>query len=605
MARKHNSDEHVEDKARDVAPEAEETEVQEPVTEPSEVTENADDKKAALSGKFTQCWQWLLHHKKFSIPAAAVIFLAVLAAVPFTRYALAGLVFKQSYPVVVVDAETDKPVSSATVSLAGVKATTDGRGRATLKVKVGTSELQISKKYYKDASESVLVPIGKPGKAHQVSLQATGRVVPVAIVNKVSKQGVAGITITTGGVEAKTDKEGKAILVLPPAKKQAEATLSGEGYNEVKVTVTVTGDEVPANTFEVTPGGKMYFLSNASGKLDLVKSDLDGSNRQTVLAGTGKEDRYNTVLVASRDWKYIALLSKRDGGEYAKLFLVEAGNDKVTTMDEGDASFEVIGWSGDRFVYKVNREKVQYWQAKRTALKSYSASAKKITILDETTATGDQNSGAHESIGNAYIFNQDVLYVKTWNGSGYYSNQLDGKQASFMSVKPDATQKKVIKGYPQPPNFGYIPLDLRIAEFGEFYLSYYDSDGKFKADEYAGGKVTTLNITENEYYNQTYHTYLVSPSGNKTLWSDFRDGKYVIFVGDEHGENGKQIGSSEDYTVYGWYGDDYVLLTKKGSEMRILPVSGLDGDLEKSLKVTDYYKPNYYNRGYGYGGYGG
>lgn len=38
--------------------------------------------------------------------------------------------------------------------------------------------------------------------------------------------------------------------------------------------------------------------------------------------------------------------------------------------------------------------------------------------------------------------------------------------------------------------------------------------------------------------------------------------------------------------------------------MRILPASDLEGDLNAALKVTDYYKPNYYLRGFGYG-YGG
>ena len=82
------------------------------------------------------------------------------------------------------------------------------------------------------------------------------------------------------------------------------------------------------------------------------------------------------------------------------------------------------------------------------------------------------------------------------------------------------------------------------------------------------------------------------------------DGKFVFFVGDGVGENGEQIGSSEDYTAYGWFTDDYILLTRKNSEMHIMPADGLDGGVEKSFKVSDYYKPNYTNRGFGYG-YGG
>ena len=38
--------------------------------------------------------------------------------------------------------------------------------------------------------------------------------------------------------------------------------------------------------------------------------------------------------------------------------------------------------------------------------------------------------------------------------------------------------------------------------------------------------------------------------------------------------------------------------------MYIMPVDGLKGGVEASLKVSDYFKPNYSNAGYGYG-YGG
>jgi len=78
--------------------------------------------------------------------------------------------------------------------------------------------------------------------------------------------------------------------------------------------VTVTTDKVAANQFKLAPVGKVFFLSNAGGKIDVVSTNLDGTDRKVVLAGTGKEDRNNTVLLASSDWKYLALLSLRDGG---------------------------------------------------------------------------------------------------------------------------------------------------------------------------------------------------------------------------------------------------------------------------------------------------
>jgi hypothetical protein len=564
----------------------------------AEIETNEDHAEHAKQPWLKRWLSWALGHKWIYIPVGTVVVAGLLAAIPFTRYAIAGMFLQQSFAVRVLDADTSKPISSATVKLAGTQAVTDSKGQVTLRTKVGQGTLEVTKKYYRTTSQAVLVPIKKPIKPLDVKLKATGRSVPIKVLNKISKKPVENVTVKTEGTEAKTDKSGAAIIVVPADKKEVQATLSGNGFNSLEVTLQVTSDSVPANNFEITASGKIYFLSNKSGKLDLVKSDLDGSNRQVVLAGTGKEDRFNTILLASRDWKNIALLSKRDGGEYAKLFLVETNNDKVTTMDEGEATFDVYGWSGDRFVYKVTRTKIKPWEAKYQALKSYSASAKKITTLYETNAEGSLGNYAYEWIEGVYVLDQDVLYTKPWSWTGYDASIFQGKQGSLNSVRADGSQKKTIKNFP----VAYI--NSRAADFGEIYISYNESD-KDKVEEYHDGKVTSTTLSLQDFSNDSYPFYSVSPSGKKTLWSDFRDGKYVFFVGDEKGGNGKQIGESEDYNVYGWYSDDYILVTKKGSEMHILPSDGLSGGgVDASIKVSDYYKPNYTNRGFGYG-YGG
>ncbi len=565
---------------------------------------NKEAEKAAVaehSGRgnlFKRCAHWLRSHKKLSIPLGIVVLLAVLAVIPQTRYGIAGLVIKRSYRVVVVDAETHKPVSEAVVTLNGVRATTDGAGLVSLHTKVGNAKVSVSKKYYRNLSSDVLVPLAQSSKAFKIALKAEGRPVPVTVTNKISKQPVSGAVLSAEGAKAKTDKKGKAIFVLPAGKQAVTVHLSGEGFNAAEAALTITSEEVKANTFELTPAGKLYFLSNQSGKIDLVKSNLDGTERQVVLPGTGKEDKANTVLLASRDWKYIALLSKRDGGAYAKLFLIEAGTDKVTVMDEGEAGFTIRGWSDDRFIYSVTRDKVNEWEPKRQALKSYHAPSKKITLLAETTAEGSQFDYASQYIGDTYVLDKEIVYTLGWSG---YLNRTNGKQASFNSVRADGSQKRTVKSYPAER------IEAATAEFREIYLQYFEP-GKTQAshDEYADGKLTPTNLTEEEFYKEDYPLYAVSPSGTYTLWSELRDGKNVFFVGDAKGQNGKQIGASTDsnYSVYGWFSDDYILLTKNSSEMHILPRDGLSAGVETSPKVSDYYKPNYALRGYGYG-YGG
>ena len=592
---------HEEPEADEAKPDAEEPEQVD--EEDKEKEDKKADEPAKTKGKkiHHHVWGWLLGHKKISIPLAAVVLLAVLAAIPFTRYAIAGMALKQDLQVVVLDSQTNKPVSAVTVTLKGKSALTNNEGKATLHVPVGKGELSLSKRYYKGGTQTVTVTISKPDPV-EVKAEATGRPVPVTVVNAITGGAVENATIVAEDTEVKTDKNGEATIVIPATKTEVEGIVTGSGYNKATVKIKVTLQNDPANKFKVAPSGKIYFLSNASGKIDLMKSNLDGSERVLVLAGTGKEDKFGTVLLASRDWKYIALLSKRDGGENAKLFLIEAENDKVTTMDEGNASFGLVGWSGDRFIYVVARNNIPDWQPKRQALKSYHAPSKAITILDQTAGQGTASFDyAQEYFGDEYILDKEVVYTKNWYGS--YTSIL-GKQATFNTIQADGAQKKTAKGYPIQSGNSSVSIQTRPADFGEIYIQSYVNNYGNKYDGYEDGKLAVAELTDDEFYNESYPNYVVSPTGKKTFWTEYRDGKNVFFVGDAKGENGKQVGSSEDYAVYGWFTDDYLLVTRKSSELRILSVDGVSGGVENSFKIGDYYKPNYTLRGYGYG-YGG
>ncbi|HEV7455014.1 MAG TPA: hypothetical protein VGO07_07180 [Candidatus Saccharimonadales bacterium] len=593
------TDENVDADSEEIKP-AEEAAVNDDMPEPGVPAKS--ETTAPKAGLHHSAWGWVKTHKKVAIPAAVLVVLAVIAAVPFTRYFFAGMVVRKDFTVTIVDSQTNKPVTSASVTLAGKKAVTDSQGKAKLHVNVGSAQLTLSKKYYKDKSASVLVAFTQK-QPYTVEFEATGRPVQIVVVNKVSNKPAANVTISAENTQAITDSKGEATLVVPADKATVKATLSGPGYNKADATLKVTASIDPANKFTITPAGKLYFLSNASGTLDVVKSDLDGQNRQLVLPGTGKEDKVSTVLLASRDWKYVALLSKRDGGDNAKLFLIETATDKLTTMDEGDATFSPYGWSGSHFVYGVERTKVNLWQPKRQALKSYDASTGAIASIDQTTADGDsQFNYRTERIDNVFILDKEVVYTKTWQYNGPFAP--DGRQATFNSSQADGSQHKVVKGYPLSTLY-YLYVSVNPGDFNEIYIRYTQSDSTPKYDSYQGGKLTASDLTDEQFNNNDYHTFIVSPSGNKTFWTEFRDGKNVFFVGDGSGKNGKQLpGSSDDYAAYGWYSDDYLLVTKKSSEMYIMPVDGLPGGVQVAPKVSDYYKPNYLLRGYGYG-YGG
>jgi hypothetical protein len=575
------------------------------VNEEELAPEPKDTKDDSEPSRINRWKEWYLEEKKWTIPASVVLLVLLLAAIPFSRYHAAGLVLKKDYQIQVTDSVANTPVSGATVTLGSISAVTNGSGKATLhQVKVGNYALVITKKYYQDKKVSVVVPILKEKVVPNVPFTATGRQVKLSVTNLISKKALGGVNIKVADIIAKTDQDGTATIVVPAKTTTESATLSLEGYNDATVTIQASDKEIKENDFNLTPAGKVYFLSKLSGKIDVAKANLDGSNRQTVLAGTGREDSNATVLLASRDWKYLALLSKRDNNP-AALYLISTADDSLTTIDQGDADLKLVGWSDDNFIYQVNRNHPTDTQASHV-IKSYNAPSKQLILLDQTTAKA--NVGADpalsERYGTVYLADKNVVYDKGWDV--YYndaSTEINSKQASVNSIGVTGKNHQTIKtfGYESgkstfissiPDKPGTIYYQVNEKDITTYY-------------QYDNGKLTSKNdLTDdfNDYY-QNQITYLQSPDGNNTFWADQRDGKQTLFIGDAGGNSGKQIGTLSDYKTYGWYSDDYLLASKNSSELYILPVGGIKEDSD-AIKITDYHKPavNYYGYGGGYGG---
>jgi hypothetical protein len=420
-------------------------------------------------------------------------------------------------------------------------------------------------------------------------------------VNKLTGKPVAGVTVSASGANTKTTSNGTANLVLASGATTDTANISLSGYNTLKVNIDATASTTK-NTFGITPAGKLYFLSNLNGTIDVVKTDLDGSNRQTVLAGTGSENAQSTSLLASRDWKYLALLSRRSGDK-ASVYLIDTTNgDKLTTVDEGNANFSFVGWSGDRFIYQVTRNTVQNWQPNQQALKSLDATTNQTLLLDQTQASGtDAGNYAGQSFSSPYIIGEQVVYAKNWSGSYPNTATLQDKQAELDTIGADGSAHKTLKTFAlsSSTQASFIGVSTELYEPDSLYVWFQDgSQDKFY--DYEDGKVVDdSSMTADKFYSTPYPTYLLSPSGKSTFWAEQRDGKNALFVGDQDGKAQKQIASLSEYATYGWYTDSYVLVSKNSSELYIMSPSG-----GTPYKITDYYKPAITYNGYG-GGYGG
>lgn len=589
------------EKPEDLSSEDSEVVEELPLPEKAE-TSKTKNVLAKLPGK--SHWQrfqaWFVANKKLSIPLSVVVSLLLLLIMPFTRYPVAGLVIKKNFNIQVLDSKSNTPVSGATVSAGKASAQTDGNGQAKIRLSVGHKKLAITKKYYQDQEAKVVVPLLGQKNTPNVSFVATGRQVKITIVNIISKQPLSSVDIKFADLSAQTDKDGKALVVLPAGAASQKAELKLNGYNTAKdVVIKVSDQTVQENNVSLTPAGKIYFLSKLSGTIDVVKTNLDGTERQTVLAGTGKEEDTNTVLLANRDWKYLALLSRREGDK-AKLYAIETANDKLITVDEGDATFSLTGWSNNRFVYQVYRNTVPEWQPKRVALKSYNADNGQLLILDQNDATGDQYNYAQEVFGGTYILGDTVAYIKYWSRYGsYYFDNLPGKQNGIYTIRNDGSNKKTGKTI-EAQDINYVSSTIDKPD--EIYITLYKKDGTKIYWEYVDGSVEVVDA-DKAPENSVYNTYLLSPSGKQTFWSETRDGKNTLFIGDVSGQNGKQIAVLSEFQTYGWYTDNYLLISKEGSELYAMPVTG-PSDKTPPIKISDYHKPYASFSGYG-GGYGG
>jgi len=548
---------------------------------------------------FNSAW-WGNPKKRWGTIAGLVVLLAVVFVVPVTRYNVLGLVMKAPVTVNVVDSKSNEPVTGATVELAGKKATTDGEGKATLKVNAGSKTLNVSKSYYKGTTQSELVSLSSKSNHFKASVVAQGRQVKVKVVDKISGKPVSGAEVKVGSANAKTDKNGLATIVTPSSDDQQAATVSANGYNDLSTNILASGD-VTKNTFSIVPTGKLYFLSNLSGDIDVVKTNLDGSDRKIVLTGTGYEDRNTTSLLASRDWKYLVLLSKRSTGNASVYLIDTTQNDKLTTVDQGDANFSLVGWSGDRFIYQVTRNSVQSWQSNQQALKSLDATTGQTLLLDQTQGLGTgQTDFAAQSFGAPYIIGDQVVYAKNWNG--YYGNttNMNGKQAELDSIGADGSGHKTIKSFATDTTQNYVNIDTRLYEPSSLYIYFQQGADGSQFFTYEDGKISSsADMTSDKFYNTPYPTYLLSPSGNSTFWAEQRDGKNTLFTGNSDGKGAKQVANLSPYNTYGWFTDNYLLVSKSSSELYIMPTTG-----GTPLKITDYYKPATNYQGYG-GGYGG
>jgi hypothetical protein len=533
-------------------------------------------------------WQrfrnWYTEHKRWTIPATVfLLILITVAVVPWTRYKAAGYVIKQDFVIKVLDSASQKPVSGATVSAGSVRAQTDGNGRASLRLSAGNHSLLISKKYYQEQKSKVLVPILSQKSPPSIAVDATGRQAKVLVKNLISQKSLSGVDIIVADTSAKTDKNGEAIIVLPVGTKEQKAMLSLQGYNPAEVIIKVSDSEVVANDFTLTPAGKIYFIGKNSGKLDLMKANLDGSESKVVVAGTGNESESDSISLQSPSGKYVALLARRSAGSTTpQLYILSTADDQLLSIDSSKAEFGLAGWAGDSLIYTAKRNDLPNWQQGKSKLKAYDALSGKMTLLNQT-ASSDPDSDAASNYELVMISGNKVIFGKDWSGS---TDGLSGKQHSLEIIETSGQNYKSVASIDASSfSVQYIPYSPAAVYVKKMAYSGGDSYLSYKV----GSVVEEVSLSQEQISDLANHEgpYYFSHSGERTFWADHQNDKNTMKVGDTEGNNTKSVASlSRNDEAYGWFSDSYLIISRQISELYIMSAEG-----GQPIKVTNYFRP--------------
>jgi hypothetical protein len=548
-------------------------------------------------------WQKYLGHKKWTIPATILIVsLIIIFGLPLTRYTVLGLIISKQYAITLTDSQTHKPVSQARVKLGNLTVTTDGSGKALFAhVKVGKKAVMVTKQYYKSYSTSIFVGLSGANES-SASFVPTGRQVRLVFKNRISGEPVRGATVSVAGTSATSDTGGVAYLVVPAVNNTLHGKLIASGYITGDIAIDVSpSPTADQNTYKLVPSGRVYFLSNKSGKVDVVSTNFDGSDRQTLLAGTGYEEAANTTLLPSPDQKYVAVIGRRSSDNQGQgVYIIATATGKLSKLEElASASFYAVGWSNDSFVYTTNDYSVSPWQQAQQMLKSYNTASQTGVTLDQTDAEGtSQSDYATQSFtSTTALVDNTIVYAKNWSASYNTASRLQTKNNIIYSIQPNGSGKKPLRELTIPDGTTFSTLaQIQAGPHTTYFEVPTSSNGPSAGATFfkyfKGGLTQTNNFTYADFTspNNTNGYVSLSPDGTASLFQDSIDGHLVVSMGDSDGTNKQKIITMPtDGYCKGWLGNEYVVVVQNTNQLVIISSSARASGAP--LVVSDFLVP--------------
>jgi len=387
--------------------------------------------KESLTERIKQAYfkWWDNRWARYITLGIVVALIAVVAFVPIIRSGALNLIgMRTSVSVNAVDSTTTLPLKNVVLSAAGVQIKTNADGYAKLYgIKLGKQEILIHKAGFADVKKSLTLGM-RTEDLGEIDLKAVGTQYTFVLTDYFSGSQAKDVSVSSGEATTTSDKLGKAILTVPPSDDTKVAVvIEKSGYRTEKLSIVT--DATKPTSLKLVPAQKEVFISKESGKYDLYKMDLDGQNKQVLLAGTGLETPAVNVLV-DQAGKRAALVSTRDdkrnkdGYLLSALTLVDISTGESEVIEHAE-QITLIGWSGTTLVYQQTVAGVSAANASRNKITAYEYSnSKRLQLANANYFSGTVLAG-------------DKLY--------YVVSSTDPSvQGSVARINVDATNKKAL-----------------------------------------------------------------------------------------------------------------------------------------------------------------
>ncbi len=459
--------------------------------------------KDALQHFFGSWW----HNKlaRYSTVLIILTGLVALAVMPTSRYLVLNTIgVRSAASLTVLDDTTQLPLKNVTIELDDHRTKTNQDGVVKFhNLKLGSQSLTIRQAGFATISRTITLGYGS-NPLGVFSLDAVGLQFRFKVSDFLTGKPIANAEISSGEANAKVDESGLLILTIAQDANAAdEATIKASGFRTEKLHLDV--GQKQSRSIIMVPDRKEIFISKQRGAYDLYKVDLDGKNREVLLAASGQEDA-NISVASSPAGDEAAIVSRRDntrnqdGFPLQTLTLVDVDKTTVLTLDHSER-IQIVDWIDHKLIYVKVKAGTSAGNQSRYQLMSY-----------------DYDTTSRLQLATANNFN-DVISMQ---GVVYYaaSNNFQNGVSQFVRINPDTTGKQILLDKTDVWNITRTSYDT-------LNLSALNAQYRFKIGDQLALKVADIseNAAETKFY-------IDAVDGRHALWTDYRDGKGVLLAYD-------------------------------------------------------------------------